>query len=68
MVSIQIVAPEYPLEVHRRLSERIFRVVAETYQCEEAAILVSIVAKPPGVAAQGRAGAVGVSPLKKGQP
>jgi hypothetical protein len=51
MVNIQIEAPEYPMEIHRRLSERIIRVVAETYRCEEAEILLSIVVKPPALAA-----------------
>jgi len=51
MVSIQIQAPEYPLEIHRQLSQRVIRTVAETYQCTEGEILLAIVVKAPTPAA-----------------
>jgi hypothetical protein len=58
MVSITINAPQRPMAVHRLLSERIIRAVAETYQCEDAEILLAILVKPPELTAGCKPGTV----------
>jgi hypothetical protein len=47
MVSITITAPERTNEIHSLLRERIIRVVGETYQCEDAEIILAMLIKPP---------------------